>query len=31
MQIGWMWGTAITSAEEFHKVYKLETINIPTQ
>ena len=25
-----MTGTAITSAEEFHKVYKLETINIPT-
>ena len=25
-----MTGTALTSAEEFHKVYKLETINIPT-
>ena len=25
-----MTGTALTSAEEFHKVYKLETLNIPT-
>ena len=25
-----MTGTALTSAEEFHKVYKLETVNIPT-
>ena len=25
-----MTGTALTSAEEFHKVYKLETTNIPT-
>ena len=25
-----MTGTALTSAEEFHKVYKLETMNIPT-
>ena len=29
-KIGRMTGTALTSAEEFHKVYKLETINIPT-
>src|SRR3989338_5994224 len=25
-----MTGTALTSAEEFHKVYKLETVSIPT-
>ncbi len=29
-KIGGMTGTAQTSAEEFHKVYKLETVTVPT-
>lgn len=29
-KIGWMTGTALTEAEEFEKIYELETISIPT-
>jgi len=29
-KLGGMTGTALTSAEEFHKVYELVTINVPT-
>lgn len=29
-KIGWMTGTALTEAEEFEKIYNLETISIPT-
>lgn len=29
-KIGWMTGTALTEAEEFEKIYNLETISVPT-